>query len=94
MSRSMIADGMQQLPPSGSAKNGRKSGGLNLEVRRDEPEAKMKRMFSTGPHATLDVRARGERGRRIASDVRRALLFSLVLVTVGIILAEFVKIVF
>jgi hypothetical protein len=91
---------MQQIPPNGSAKKDRKSGKLNLEARRNEPEAKLSRMFSTGPHATLEGNAgvtaskRNERGARIASDVRRALLFSLVLVTVGIILAEFVKMVF
>jgi hypothetical protein len=88
---------MQQMPPSGSAKNDRKSGKLNLQARKSEPEAKLARMFSTGPHATLagddaaSAMKRNERGKRIASDVRRAVLFTLVLVTVGVILAEFVK---
>lgn len=91
---------MQQVPPSGSGRKDRKSGSLNLEARRNEPEAKLSRMFSTGPHATLEgssglnASKRTERGARIASDVRRVLLFSIVLVTVGIILAEFVKMVF
>jgi hypothetical protein len=89
---------MQQLPPSGSAKNGRKSGKLNLQARKPpsaEPLSGSK-MFSTGPHATLEEAAaeaskRVERGARIVGDVRRALLFALVLVVVGVILVEFVK---
>jgi hypothetical protein len=87
---------MQQVPPSGPIKNGRKSGKLNLEARRSDPEAKLSKMFSTGPHATLEgeaIRAtkRTERGKRIAGDLRRAVLFAVVLVAVGVILVEFVK---
>jgi hypothetical protein len=88
---------MEHFPPSRSVKNDRKSGKLNLQARRSEPEAKLSRMFSTGPHATLEgdpaaaASKRTERGARIAGDVRRAVLFTLVLVTVGVILAEFLK---
>ena len=89
----MISLGMQQMPPSDSAKNGRKSGKLNLDARRSPSEGRLSRMFSTGPQATLDGSAskRKERGARIFGDVRRALLFTVVLVAVGIILAELVK---
>ncbi len=93
----MIPDGMQQMPPSDSTKNGRKSGKLNLEAKRPSADKlTVSRIFSTGPHATLqgDVAARtkrSERGARIVGDVRRGLLFALVLVVVGVILVEFVK---
>ena len=90
----MISGGMQQMPPSGSIKNGRKSGQLNLEARRT-PVDKLSssKLFSTGRHATLEgaEAERRERSGRILRDVRRALLFALVLVVVGAILVEFVK---
>jgi hypothetical protein len=88
---------MQQMSGGGSPKNDRKSGRLNLNARPSQQSLRLSRMFSTGPHATLEgddaasAMKRNERGRRIFGDVRRAVLFTIVLVTVGVILAEFVK---
>jgi hypothetical protein len=70
----------------------RKSGKLNLDARRNRRPKAGSRMFSTGPQATsMGIRPASASGARIFGDVRRALLFAVVLVAVGIILAEFVK---
>jgi hypothetical protein len=81
---------MQQFPPRGPAKDGRKSGRLPLP----SPPDKASRLFSTGNRPATEpqplVRSkRTERGKRIASDVRRALFFAFILVVVGIVLAQF-----
>lgn len=57
---------------------------------------KHSRMFSTGNHVSVEGAAqhksqRSERGARIFSDVKRAVLFAFVLVVVGVVLVQFVS---
>ncbi len=84
---------MQQVPP-GSGSDRRRSGALS--IRPSTPGQPVSPLFSTGKHVTLDGGAadalkRAERGTRIASDVRRMLLYAIVFLGVGLILALFVS---
>jgi hypothetical protein len=83
---------MQGIPPRSGAER-RHLGGLSLGPTPSEPVSPL---FRTGPHATLEgaaVRAsqRTDRGARIVADVRRTVLYGLVFVGVGLILALFVS---
>lgn len=68
----------------------------------DKPEPSRPFRLPSGAHETNEKRAgvnqpidasrRSERGKRIAGDVRRMVLFGFVLVGVGIVLAMFVSV--
>ena len=84
---------MQQVPP-GSGSDRRRSGALS--IRPSSTGQPVSPLFSTGKHVTLaggavDILKRNERGSRIASDVRRTLLYAIVFIGVGLILALFVS---
>jgi hypothetical protein len=87
---------MQQVPP-GSGSDRRRSGALSIRPARPaSPGQQVSPLFSTGKHLTLeggagDVLKRNERGTRIASEVRRTLLYAIVFIGVGLILALFVS---
>jgi hypothetical protein len=84
---------MQQGPP-GSGSEKPRSGSLLIRPASREPVSKL---FSTGPHTTLEAAAaadtmkRDERGGRIISDVRRTVLYAVIFLGVGLILALFVS---
>jgi hypothetical protein len=89
----MIEFSMQQNPP-GSGSDKRRSGALS--IRRPTPGEPVSRLFSTGKHETLeggaiDATKRTERGKRIVTEVRRTLIYAVVFLGVGIILAMFVS---
>jgi hypothetical protein len=82
----MIRRRMQQIPPTPPPKSGRPT-----------PANASAALFSTErrPHvagAPELASRRSERSARIMGDVRRALLFALVLVVVGFVLYEFVSV--
>ncbi|HVX93843.1 MAG TPA: hypothetical protein VHK47_02940 [Polyangia bacterium] len=81
----MIRRRMQQIPPTPPKKGGRPTPG--------SPSAAL---FSTESRhvagAPEIASRRSERSARIMGDVRRALLFALVLVVVGFVLYEFVSV--
>jgi hypothetical protein len=87
---------MDQVPPgSGSAGSDRRRSGA-LSIRPSTSGPPVSSMFSTGPQATLeggaaDATKRNERGRRIVSEVRRTLLYAVVFLGVGRVLALFVS---
>jgi hypothetical protein len=89
----MIASSMQQVPP-GSGSDRRRSGALS--IRPSTPGQPVSSLFSTGKHLTLegaveDALKRSQRGTRIVTEVRRTLLYAMVFLGVGIILALFVS---
>jgi hypothetical protein len=84
---------MQQVPP-GSGSDKPRSGSLLIRPAAKEPVSKL---FSTGQHTTLeaagaaDATKRNERGGRLISDVRRTLLYAVIFLGVGLVLALFVS---
>jgi hypothetical protein len=92
----MIAFPMQQVPP-GSGSDRRRSGALSIRPsRQSTPGQPVSSLFSTGNHATLeggveDALKRSQRGTRIVSEVRRTLMYAIVFLGVGLILALFVS---
>ena len=88
-------DLMQQVPP-GSGSEKPRSGALLIRPTSKELEP-VSKLFSTGAHAPLeasgavDATKRNERGGRIISDLRRTLLYAVIFLGVGLILALFVS---
>jgi hypothetical protein len=81
---------MQQMPPTPppTKKGGGRPG------YRTPPDANAS-LFSTGNHPVVgdphEVTRRTDRGIRIANDMKRALIFAVVLVFVAIVLYQFVS---
>jgi hypothetical protein len=89
----MIGPSMQQVPPR-SGSDRRRSGALS--IRPPSSDQTVSPLFSTGKHVTLEAGARDalkrdERGARIVTEVRRTLLYAIVFLGVGLILALFVS---
>jgi hypothetical protein len=80
---------MQQMPPIPPTKKG--SGRPTYRTPADANAS----LFSTGKNPVVgdpsDLTRRTERGARIASDMKRALFFAVVLVFVAIVLYQFVS---
>jgi hypothetical protein len=89
----MIGFSMQQVPP-GSGSDRPRSGALS--IRPSTPGQPISALFSTGKHLTLeggavDASKRNERGMRIVTEVRRTVVYAMVFLGVGLILALFVS---
>jgi hypothetical protein len=82
----MIRRRMQQIPPIPPTKKGNRPTPANASAALFSTES---RHVAGAPEVAT---RRSERGARIMNDVKRALLFALVLVVVGFVLYEFVSV--